>query len=268
MTGMSGKILPYTPRPDMPVGVFDSGLGGLSTLRELIRLMPGEDFIYYGDHANSPYGTKDLQTVRDLSVSCADLLVGRRIKALVIACNTATSAAVNEIRARYPFIPVIGAEPAVKPAVTAFPGSDIIVMATERTLSERKFKDLCAGYRDRANIIPAPFPGLVEFVERGQTDTKELESFLSERLSHYLTPACRAIVLGCTHYPFVRGAIQKAAGEGITLFDGNVGIAKEVRRRLAGDLTLSGKEKGSVIFTGSGLTEKLRKLTLKLMEIE
>jgi len=262
---MSGMIK-YEPKPESPIGVFDSGLGGLSTLKTLRALMPNEDFVFYGDHANAPYGSKPVEEVRTLSFACAGYLLCKCVKAIVIACNTATAAAVKPLREECPFLPIIGAEPAIKPAVLEFPGSDIIVMATERTLSGEKYRSLSEKYKNDANIIPAPFPGLVEFVENGITDGEELEDFISEKLKSYLTQNTKAIVLGCTHYPFVAPVIQRVAGENIKLFDGNTGIACQVRRKLEEHgLVNPSKKKGKTQIEGSGRTEKIKVLTYKLL---
>jgi len=260
------KHYEYKPTPDMPIGVFDSGLGGLSTLREIRRLLPGEDIIYYGDHANAPYGSKSAEEVKMLSFECAGYLLDREVKALVIACNTATSAAATDLRAACKNIRIIGAEPAVKPAVTDFPGSEIIVMATETTLAERKFKDLCAEYENVADIIPLSCPGLVEFIERGELCGDALDKYLSEKLSPVITSRTRAIVLGCTHYPFISESISKAAGGEIRLYDGNRGIARELSRRLGELGLLRGGEHGTVEYTGSGMREAVRKITAKLTQ--
>ena len=263
---MSG-IIDYIPDKNMPVGVFDSGVGGISTLKELVRMLPGENFIYYGDHANAPYGCKSAEEVKELSFSAARYLIQRKVKAIVIACNTATSAAAAALRNAYPDIRIIGAEPAVKPAVTEFPGGEVIVMATSTTLSEQKYKDLCGRLSDKADIIPLSCPGLMDFVERGELSGNELKEYLENRLYPVMSDRTRAIVLGCTHYPFVSDAISEVAGERVKLFDGNKGIAKELKRRLEEAGLLSCRENGSVEYTGSGLDERINKLTEMLMEI-
>ena len=262
-------MITYNLSSDQPIGVFDSGLGGLSTLKELTALLPNEKFIFYGDHENAPYGSKSADEVRRLSLACAEKLMFRRVKAIVIACNTATSASAKVLRAYYPFLPIIGAEPAVKPAVTAFPGSEIIVMATEMTLAEEKFRSLCDKYKDMADIIPLPCPGLMEFIERGETDGEDIKSYLEAKLKPVITERTKAIVLGCTHYPFAKRTISEVAGEGIALFDGNLGIAKELSRRLKeSGLYTNSTEKGYITFIGSGMSEDIDKTTEKLMELE
>ena len=262
-------MITYNPTPDLPIGVFDSGLGGLSTLKVLTAVLPNENFIFYGDHENAPYGSKSADEVRRLSLACAEKLMFRRVKAIVIACNTATSASAKVMRAFYPFLPIIGAEPAVKPAVTSYPGGEIIVMATELTLAEEKFRSLCSQYKDMADIVPLPCPGLMEFIERGETDGDELRAYLEDRLKPALSTRTKAIVLGCTHYPFAKRIISEVAGGDIALFDGNRGIANELSRRLKEKgLDTDSTEKGHITFTGSGMSEEIEKTTEKLMELE
>ena len=147
-----------------PIGVFDSGVGGISVLRELVRLMPGENFIFYGDSANAPYGTRPLDEIRELSMVVAEYLISRGVKALVVACNTATSACVRILRNKYPDMPIVGLEPAVKPATLSHPGGNIAILATEMTLKQPKFNALMDRYKDQAHLIPVPASELVEFV--------------------------------------------------------------------------------------------------------
>lgn len=257
----------YTLEQSMPIAVFDSGLGGLSTLTELRKLMPFEDFIYYGDFANSPYGTKSAELVRKLSFDCVEYLLSRRVKAIVIACNTATSAAAKNLRECYDFLPIIGAEPAIKPAAMHKSGSNVLVMATSMTLAEEKFKVLSEAMGKEANIIPLPCPGLVEFIERGDTDSEELYLFLKEHIEKNVHVKIDSVVLGCTHYPFVADTVSRVVGADVPIFDGNIGIAKECRRRLeALGLTNPKSTPGSVEITGNGIDDKKIKTAEKLME--
>lgn len=216
-----------------PIGVFDSGLGGISVLRELVKLMPNENYIYLGDSKNAPYGDKEVDEVRQLTIASVDCLIDLGVKALVIACNTATSAAVNSIRKQYNKIPVIGIEPALKPAVLSMEHPRVIVMATSVTLAEEKFNQLMMAYKDTADIVKLPCPGLAEYVEQGKISGPEVRQFLTSLLEPHLSPLPDAIVLGCTHYPFVRDEIQSICGSHVTIFDGGMGTALETRRRLA-----------------------------------
>ena len=152
----------------MSIAVFDSGVGGISVLKSLVEVMPNEDFIYYGDSANAPYGTKTLEQVRALTCEHAkELILNQHAKGLVVACNTATSAAVRILREQYPDVPIVGIEPAVKPAMLFMENPRVLVMATPMTIREEKLKKLMDRYRHLGEIIPLPCPGLMNFVERG-----------------------------------------------------------------------------------------------------
>ncbi len=225
------------------IGVFDSGVGGISVLRELTKVMPQEKFLYFGDSANAPYGTKTTQQVLELSMQAAAHLYERGIKALVIACNTATSAAVKSLRQRYPGLSVVGIEPAVKPASVQFPEGTVGVMATQVTLREEKLKSLIARYPQTA-FVSIPAPGVVELVERGKADSPQMDALLDSLLSPY-RGKLDGLVLGCTHYPFVKTGIRKVLGE-IPLFDGGHGTACHTRHLL--------EEKG-LLRQGSGCVE-------------
>ncbi|QDW73288.1 glutamate racemase [Lachnospiraceae bacterium KGMB03038] len=217
----------------LPIGFMDSGLGGLSVLREAVRIMPYDDFIYYGDSKNAPYGVKDQETIRRLTFHVVEMLLERGIKGLAIACNTATSAAVAKLRILYPNLPIVGIEPAVKPAVEQNHGGRILVMATPMTIRQEKFHRLLERHRNGKEVIPVPCAGLMEFVEHGELDGDTLEAYFEEHLTPYLTEDTETIVLGCTHYPFLKGYLKKFLGDRkIALIDGSLGTAMELRRRL------------------------------------
>lgn len=249
-----------------PIGVFDSGVGGISVLRELVSLMPNETYIFYGDSANAPYGTKTLEEVQRLTCSDAQYLADKGVKALVVACNTATSAAVNLLRARYTDMPVIGIEPALKPAVHYKRHPRVLVLATPMTLREEKFHRLMMRFEEEAEILPCPCPGLVEFVERGELEGRRLEEFLAGLFRTYLHAPVDCVVLGCTHYPFVKGTIQKVLGANTAIFDGGEGTARETKRRLEeyGLRSLS-TGKGAVVLENSLESPELRKLCRLLL---
>lgn len=235
-----------------PIGFFDSGLGGISVLRGTLRLLPGEDYLYFGDSFHAPYGVRPVEEVQCLSRAAVDHLLERGAKAIVIACNTATSAAAAILREEYPQIPIIGTEPALKPAVERHPGGRILVMATAMTLKEQKFFDLWEQFRDQADIVPVPCSGLMEFVERGELRGDKLEQFLLEKLEPFTKVPVDAVVLGCTHYPFLRGAIQKIVGRRPEILDGSDGIARQLKRRLEElDLLNPRAKDGCVTFENS-----------------
>lgn len=214
-----------------PIAVFDSGMGGISVLRHLLRLMPGERFVYYGDSANAPYGTRSRQEVRALTFAALQPILAQGVKALVVACNTATAAAIDDLRQAYPEIIIVGIEPALKLAAERFPGGRIGVMATEVTLREEKFTALLAACRKTCQVTPLQVPGIVELVEAGKSQSPEMDDLLSAALTPY-RGKLDAIVLGCTHYPFAARSISRAVGSEVALLDGGEGTARQTRRRL------------------------------------
>ena len=240
------------------IAVFDSGVGGISVLRHLLRYLPGERFVYYGDSANAPYGTRPTEQVRQLTLAAAEFLTREYpLKALVIACNTATAAAVQQIRAAYPDLIVIGIEPALKVAADHFPGGRIGVMATEVTLREEKFDTLLHRFETVCTITKIPAPGLVQKIEAGKTDCPETEALLLEILGKHIG-ALDALVLGCTHYPFAAKAISRILGEHVKLLDGGDGTARETRRRLKqADLLEEGPGEVTII-NSSGSQDMIR----------
>lgn len=249
------------------IGVFDSGVGGISVLRELIQIMPNENYLYFGDSVHAPYGTKTLEEVRALTIENVQTLLDKGAKSVVVACNTATSAAVAALRKMYPELPLVGIEPAIKPAVLACPGQRIVVMATPMTLCQDKFQKLMQKYEDMAQIIPLPCPGLMEFVERGDLESEELHKYLTELLWGVQKEDIAAIVLGCTHYPFARKMISEVVGKEVSVFDGGNGTAREMHRRLmvAGRLS-DAKTQGSVKFINSRNTHKEQELCQFLLK--
>jgi glutamate racemase len=237
-------------------------------LRELTRIMPQEDFIYFGDSKNAPYGTKELAEVRRLTVTCASSLFAEGAKGLVVACNTATSAAVRVLREMYPDIPIVGIEPAVRPASLFMEHPRVLVMATPMTIREEKFHNLMAGYEDKADIIPLACPGLMDFIERGDLDGEDLHRYLEDLLYSYSGNRVDAAVLGCTHYPFARKQIQQVLGDRVRIFDGGEGTAREMRRRITeAGLLREEDHSGSVDFRNSLDDEKKLALCRYLYEI-
>ena len=245
------------------IAVFDSGVGGISVLRHLLRVMPGERYLYFGDSANAPYGTKTKEEVKNLTFSAARMLMERGIKALVVACNTATSAAIADLRAAYPELIVIGIEPALKLAADKFPGGRLCVMATPMTLREEKFAALMGRYAQSCTVHKLPAPGLVELVESGKADSPEMVALLRELFAP-LMGQLDAVVLGCTHYPFAAKAISRVLGESVTLLDGGDGTARETKRRLS-QAGLLEEGEGSLTMENSKNDPRLIQLSHKLL---
>ena len=245
------------------IAVFDSGVGGISVLKHLVKQLPEERFLYFGDSANAPYGTKTKDQVRTLTLDAAEMLYLRGIKALVVACNTATSAAINDLRLAYPDLIVIGIEPALKLAADTCPGGSLGVMATPMTLREEKFAALVERFQDSCQIYKMPAPGLVELIEDGKADSPEAEELIRNLFANY--PRLDALVLGCTHYPFAAQAIGRVLGPETLLLDGGDGTARETKRRLENAGLLRSGE-GSVTIENSSNDPRLLELSMQLLE--
>ena len=242
---------------------FDSGLGGLSVLREALKQHPEENYIYFADNANIPYGDKDTDTIRRLTTKAIGEVCDKYpVKAITVACNTATSAAITKLREIYSDIPVLGIEPALKPASERHPGGRIGVMATQMTLKEQKFRSLLERYADSSEIISIPCPGLVDFVERGELEGEKLESFIKDIFARYDTPF-DCIVLGCTHYPFVKNAVFNVT-ECRDIIDGGLGTANNLFRRIK-DVPCDTTPAGKRIFINTKGLEDFEERALKLL---
>ena len=253
---------------DKPIGFFDSGVGGISVLREAIKLLPKEDFIYLGDSKNAPYGTKKVDEVITLSFNAVDFLLKHEVKAVVVACNTATSAAIDALRQKYGSIPIIGIEPALKPAVELNKHGKIIIMATPMTLSESKFYSLMKSYEEELEIETVPCAGLVELIEEGILEGEQIEEYLKSKLNPYMESKIASIVLGCTHYPFIKKSLLKILGAETTIIDGSLGTAKQLKRQLKENGLLSRKEHiGKVEIFNSLYKKQILELSYKLLKI-
>ena len=253
---------------DGPIGVMDSGMGGISVLRELAGLLPHENFVFYGDSANAPYGSRSTEEIYQLTEQVVQKLLKRGVKAVVIACNTASSAAGARLRAEYPELPIVAIEPALKPAVIACPGGRVVVLATEATLRERKFARLLTEWQGKAEIIKLPLPGLPEFVERGELDSPQLREFLQGYFAQLADRPVDGVVLGCTHYPFVRKVIAELLGPQVKVFAGAAGTARQLRRRLYSRRRLTANQQpGSIQWLNSSPEPEMIELSKKLFTI-
>ncbi|MGI6511991.1 MAG: glutamate racemase [Catenisphaera adipataccumulans] len=227
-----------------PIGVFDSGMGGVTVVHTLHRLLPHEDILFVGDSKYNPYGTKTKAEITVRCISICDALIQRGVKAIVIACNTATSACVPLLRERYD-IDIIGMEPALKPACEAGPHQKIAVWATNFTLKEKKFADLMQRFENEHTIYKEPCPDLVQLVEQDRLDQKdEIDTALRAHIAHH--PDVDSIVLGCTHYVFYRQVLTEILGSRVRLIDGNEGTVLHVKDLLAQKNLLNSSGTGQI----------------------
>ena len=245
------------------IAVFDSGVGGSSVLRELVKEMPGERFLYFGDSANAPYGVKEPEEIRRLTLSGVEKLLCRGVQAVVVACNTATAAAIEELREKYKDLIIVGIEPALKVAADTLHAGVVGVMATPATLHLERFHKQAARF-PQLEVVPIAAPGLVEFVEAGQAESEACKEFLRPILAPY-AGKLDALVLGCTHYPFAAKAIREILGEKTLLVDGGPGTARHTRHRLE-EAGLVNPGPGQVIIENSRNTAEILDLAKTLYE--
>lgn len=251
-----------------PIGVFDSGVGGLSVLRDIRKALWNEDLVYVADSVHAPYGDKTAAFIEARAVAITQFLLNQPVKAIVIACNTATSAAVAELRARFP-VPIVAMEPAVKPAVARTQSGVVGVMATRRTVSSENFLSLLQRFGAGAEIMVQACPGLAEQVEAGDLSSAKTRSLLERYVRPLLARGADTIVLGCTHYPFLKSLIQAMAGPGVEVIDPGEAIARELRRRLeAGGLASRASRQGVEQFWTSDAPDNAKALISQLWEIE
>ena len=213
------------------IGVFDSGVGGISVLKHIHALLPNEDLIYFADSKYAPYGSKTQAEITARCLSIADFLLQKRLKSLVVACNTATAAAIDAMRAKYD-LPIIGMEPAVKPAAEASKNGVIGVLATVGTLKSAQFAALLESYGRNVKVVTQACVGLVECIERGELNAPETKALIRQYTAPLLAEGADTIVLGCTHYPFVKHVIQDVVGNKITLIDTGAAVAKQLKSQL------------------------------------
>ncbi|MCQ4087701.1 glutamate racemase [Saccharibacillus sp. JS10] len=254
----------------MSIAFFDSGIGGLTVLREAFQQLPNEDFIFFADTLHVPYGPKTKQQVTEYVCEAAERILGEKVKALVIACNTATSVAATELRRVYD-IPVIGMEPAVKPAVemNGANGRRVLVLATELTLSQTKYRDLVSRVDDLGIVDSLPMPQLVEYCEQLNFDPQELGDYFRSKFEPFDLSQYGTVVLGCTHYPYYAPLLKTILPEHIQIIDGSAGTV----RRLSGVLNergLSGGGSRKVRFMNSAddpaYNDKLQRAWSLLMQ--
>lgn len=262
----------YNPRlagagdePAGAIGIFDSGVGGLSVAKEIRALLPGEDLLYFADSRYCQYGEKPPAFIRERSFAITGFLLARGCKMIVVACNTASEAALTALREAFPAVPFVGVEPAVKQAALHTKKKRVGVLATALTLAGNRFSGLVEKYAGGLTVVTQPSPGLVEAVEEGKLETEETEALLRSYLKPLLAHDVDVIVLGCTHYPFLRPLVEKIAGPEIKVLDTGKPVARQVMRVLESRGLLSPRQEGGKEwFFTSGLPEKVAPVLRRL----
>ncbi|NWC10429.1 glutamate racemase [Pseudomonas agarici] len=237
---------------DAPIGVFDSGIGGLSVLNEIATLLPHESLLYVADCGHIPYGEKSPEYIRRRCEVISGFLREQGAKALVIACNTATVAGVADLRQRYPDWPLVGMEPAVKPAAAATRSGVVGVLATTGTLQSAKFAALLDRFAADVRVVTQPCPGLVEMIESGNLRSPALRQLLASYVEPLLAAGCDTIILGCTHYPFLKPLLLELIPASISLIDTGDAVARQLQRLLAArDLLSTGPAREAHLWTSA-----------------
>lgn len=214
-----------------PIGIFDSGIGGLTVLNKIIKILPNEKYIYYADTVNVPYGTKPKEEVKKYINDAVDFLINKKVKAIVIACNTATSIAIKDLRNKYD-IPIIGIEPAAKPAVENRRNKKVLIMATPTTIKEEKLKYLLDRLEAGESVDLIAMPKLVEFAENGEFTTQRVKEYIQEKLEKYNLKDYSELVLGCTHFPFFKKVLSEIFPKDTEIIDGSIGVANRLKNIL------------------------------------
>jgi glutamate racemase len=241
---------------ERPIGVFDSGVGGLSVLRAIRDDLPAEDILYVADSGYAPYGDKPREFIEQRAIAIVEFLLRERVKAVVVACNTATGAAVDTLRTSFA-LPIVAMEPAVKPAAATTRSGVVGILATTQTLASSKFMKLVDAHSSGARLLVQPCPGLVDLVEEGDVSGARARALVERYVRPLLEQDADTLVLGCTHYPFLRPIIQELAGPAVSLIDPAVAVARELRRRLdASGLLRGGGHAGTERFWSSGSLPK------------
>lgn len=250
------------------IGVFDSGVGGLSVLRSLVQELPFEDIHYFGDQIHVPYGTRSLEEVREFSVEITRFLLGLGVSIIVVACNTASAAALQFLRQKFPDTPFVGMEPAIKPAAETTRTGIVGVLATPATFQGALYASVVERFASNVILIQNTCPGLVQQIERGETEGEETRAILESALLPMLDQGIDTIVLGCTHYPFVIPLIKEITGSSVRVIDPAPAVARQVARLLgsSGKLQVNSGS-GRLNFYTSGTTDRFQELLKKLLDV-
>ncbi len=245
---------------NQPIGIFDSGVGGLSVWRELIKVLPNESVVYFADNANCPYGPKTKDEIIQLTVTVVDFLISKGCKMVVVACNTATAAAIDYLRAHYD-IPFVGMEPAVKPAALNSKTKSIAVLATEGTFNGKLYLETSEKFAKNVDVNIKVGDKLVEIVENGMMNHQETEKYLKELIKPLLEKDIDHMVLGCTHYPFLIENLSKVLPEKVKIIDPAPAVVQQTRRVLKrNNLTKTNQGSQQYLFYTSGDTTGLKNI--------
>lgn len=250
--------------PHRPIGIFDSGIGGISVLREIHKQLPNEDLIYVADSAYAPYGDKDENIILQRSRMVIHYLLKQNVKAVVIACNTATAIAAICLRKEFPNIDIIGLEPAVKPAVEISKVGKIGILATEQTIKSQRLANLIADYGKGVKAETQACSGLVEQVEMGEFSSEKTQQLLAKYINPMLEKGIDTLVLGCTHYPFLISSIRSLTNGSVTILETSIPVSQQLSRILSAKILESKQEEGSVRFYSSENSDK-HKESIKLL---
>ncbi len=251
---------------DSPIGIFDSGIGGLTVLGHIRSILPHENLYYVADRGYLPYGDKTDDFIYSRAQSITEFLIHKSVKAIVVACNTATAAAIHKLRHAY-HLPIIGMEPGVKPAIQLSRNGNIGVLATEGTLGSDKFRDLIERHANGAELYIKPCHGWVEHIEAGDLNEAETMQMLEMSLAPLLEKNVDTLVLGCTHYPFLTAQIQKLTGDEINIVDTGYAVAAQLKRKLwEHDLLTSSTSRGQEWIWSSGDLNEMRELLARLWD--
>lgn len=243
----------------MKIGIFDSGIGGLSVLHHAMKKMPNTEFLYYADEAHVPYGEKTIEEIKEFISEIFEFLIQKNVDAIVIACNTATSVATKEFRAKYK-VPIVGMEPAVKKAVEVYQntGKRILVAATPVTIAGDKLHELLERVDSNHRVDLLPLPKLVRFAEQGEFESEAVERYLREEIKDLAVEDYVVVVLGCTHFNYFKESFRRVFGDGIHFIDGNEGTINQLIRVAKEQEVTNGLGKVSYYYSGQEVTEEER----------
>jgi glutamate racemase len=252
-----------------PIGLFDSGFGGLSVLRQIHTMLPQEDIIFFADQAHVPYGNRTLLKVRELALEITRYLLDADAKMIVVACNTASAAALHHLRRVYPDVPFVGMEPAVKPAAQSSQSRIVGVLATSATFQGELFASVVERFANDVTVLQQTLPGLVERIEAGDLDGIATRRILKNAVEPLLAEGIDTLVLACTHYPFIIPVLENIAGPDVNVIDPSPAIARQTKRILDEyDMDAPPDQEGQVIYISSADSQRLRQMGINLIGLD